>query len=108
LFDPETRSLADVGPAPRGGTDDTVGNTGSWVRTDFRQTDGSSFRMILDVGNWDHSLAMNTPGQSGDPDNPHYKDLFAMWARDEAFPLLYSRAAVSAAAEHRFVLEPGK
>jgi penicillin amidase len=64
--------------------------------------------MVLDVGNWDNSLAMNTPGQSGDPSSPHYKDLFPMWAQDEAFPLLYSRNKIEQAAEKRIELVPGK
>ncbi|MDQ3942857.1 MAG: penicillin acylase family protein [Actinomycetota bacterium] len=31
---------------------------------------------MVDVGNWDNSLLMNTPGQSGDPCSSHYADLF--------------------------------
>jgi penicillin amidase len=42
---------------------------------DFALTVGASFRMIVDVGRWDRSLAINTPGQSGDPGSPHYRDL---------------------------------
>ncbi|MEE2778856.1 MAG: penicillin acylase family protein [Acidobacteriota bacterium] len=83
----------DVGPLPRGGSSETVGNT-SYRSADFRQRSGASFRMILDVGAWDRSLAMNSPGQSGDPRSPHYRDLFEPWARDEAFPLLFSRPEV--------------
>jgi penicillin amidase len=60
--------------------------------------------MVLDVGDWDRSLAMNSPGQSGDPRSPHYRDLFQAWARDGAFPLLYGRERIEAAAERRLVL----
>src|SRR2546423_1085073 len=45
-------------------------------------------------------------GQSGDPDSPHYRDLFAMWADDRYFPVPYGRARVEAAAEKRWVLAP--
>ena len=62
--------------------------------------------MVIDVGNWDASVAMNNPGQSGDPRSPHYKDLFAPWAADEAFPLLYTRPAILDAAEARIELVP--
>jgi hypothetical protein len=31
----------------------------------FCQTDSSSFRVVMDVGEWDNSRAMNAPGQSG-------------------------------------------
>jgi penicillin G amidase len=61
---------------------------------------------VMDVGEWDDSLFINSPGQSGDPASPHYSDLFGPWARDETVPLLYSRRKVEAVAERRIVLEP--
>ena len=72
----------------------------------FQLTNGPSFRMVLDVGNWDESRAMNYPGQSGRWDDPHYSDLTGSWLRGEYFPLLYSRAAVEKATERRITLEP--
>lgn len=95
---------AQVGPCPRGGSGDTVGNTS--YDDDFTQRSGATFRVVVDVGDWDRSVAMNAPGQSGVPDSPHYADLFADWASDRAFPLLYSRAAVEAQLAHRFELRP--
>jgi len=99
------RAHVDVGPAPRGGSGTTV-NATSYSLGDFVQRYGATFRMLLDVGNWDESLAMNSPGQSGDPASPHYRDLFSAWARDESFPLLYSRERVLDAAERRLLLRP--
>jgi penicillin amidase len=61
---------------------------------------------VLDVGNWDASQAINTPGQSGDPWSPHYRDLAPLWAHGRYFPLLYSRPAVAAATAKRLVLRP--
>ena len=49
---------------------------------------------------------MNSPGQSGVPGSPHYDDLFASWAADEAFPLLYSRESVEANLGEHIVLRP--
>ena len=72
----------------------------------FQLTNGPSFRMVLDVGNWDESRAVNYPGQSGNPEDKHYKDLTNLWLRGEYFPLLYSRVAVEKATERRTVLEP--
>ncbi len=100
----DIRRRANVGPAPRGGSGDTVGNTR--YGDDFGQRSGASFRMVIDVGNWDASVAMNNPGQSGDPRSRHYRDLFEPWAADEAFPLLYSRPAILEAAEVRIELIP--
>lgn len=93
-----------VGPAPRGGSGDTVGAAA--YTSDFRQSGGATFRLVVDVGAWDRSVAMNSPGQSGDPGSPHYRDLFADWADDGAFPLLYSRPAVEENTERVLVLEP--
>ena len=66
---------------------------------DFRQTAGASVRLVMDVGAWDNSVAVNTPGQSGDPFNPHYRDLFPLWAAGAYIPLDFSRAAVNRDAE---------
>jgi penicillin amidase len=94
-----------VGPAPRGGSGATVNST-AYGLEDFLQLYGASFRMVVDVGSWDDSVAMNTPGQSGDPASPHYRDLFGPWSRDESFPLLFSRERIEAAAERRILLRP--
>jgi penicillin G amidase len=95
----------DVGPRPKGGSGITVNNNG-YRATDFRITSGVSFRMIVDVGDWDRSVVVNTPGQSGDPRSPHHHDLFEVWAAEKAVPMLYSRKAVEEAAGIRITLTP--
>ncbi|HEV7931139.1 MAG TPA: penicillin acylase family protein [Actinomadura sp.] len=95
---------AAVGPLPRGGSGDTVGQAP--YDKGFRQTTGATFRVVIDVGEWDSSVAMNSPGQSGRPGDPHYADLFAGWAEDRAFPLLYSRNKVEAHLSSRYRLVP--
>ena len=82
-----------------------MGNT-SYGSAGFQQTVGATLRMVLDVGGWDNSLAMNSPGQSGEPGAAHYADLFAAWARDESFPLLYSRERIEAVTRQRILLTP--
>ena len=96
----------DVGKLPVGGSGSTPMNT-TYRATDFRLTVGASFRMVADVGDWDESRVINTPGQSGDPRSPHYDDMAALWARGDYVPLLFSRPAVDAAAELRIRLLPG-
>ncbi|MBN8898483.1 MAG: penicillin acylase family protein, partial [Rhodospirillales bacterium] len=66
----------------------------------------ASFRMVVDVGAWDEAKVINTPGQSGNPLSPHYDDLGPLWARGEYVPMLYTKAAVDAAAELRIALTP--
>jgi penicillin G amidase len=69
--------------------------------------DGATYREILDVSDWDRSVATSTPGQSGQPGSPFYGNLLPLWANDEYFPLVFSRAAVEREAAHRLVLRPG-
>ncbi|GAC1432394.1 MAG: penicillin acylase family protein [Thermoanaerobaculia bacterium] len=88
----------------RPGDGDTVNATG-W-RTPYTQAHGATFREVIDLGSWDRSLVINTPGQSGEPGSPHYADLLPLWARGEYFPLVYSREAVDANAEATVVMRP--
>jgi len=68
--------------------------------------DGASYREILDVANWDRSLAINVPGQSGQPGSPFYDNLLKMWADNEYFPLLFSAQAIGSATKYRLTLRP--
>ncbi|MEB3368322.1 penicillin acylase family protein [Saccharopolyspora mangrovi] len=104
-LDETQRARFDVGPMPRGGSSATV-NQSAYRISDFRQTNGPSFRMVLDVGNWDYSVAVNTPGQSGNPADPHYRDLAESWRDGTYFPLAYTREAVEEIAERRILLVP--
>ena len=79
----------------------------SYQPSDWHLTAGASFRMVLDVGNWDASRFINTPGQSGDPQSPHYRDLAPLWLAGQYVPLAYSRAADQRDAVTRIRLEPG-
>jgi penicillin G amidase len=69
---------------------------------------GATFRQIIDFADLDASLATNAPGQSGRPGSPYYGNLTESWAAGEYFPLLFSREAVEARAQHRLVLSPGR
>ena len=62
--------------------------------------------MIVDTGDWDKTVGTNAPGQSGDPDSPHYRDLFELWANDKFFPLFYSRERVEGVAGEVLQLVP--
>jgi len=98
----EQRTTLNVGPQPRGGYGLTVNATSGRNN----QTSGASFRVIIDTSDWDRSVGTNAPGQSGNPDSPHYRDLFELWARGQYFPLLYSRERVLDAAERIETLRP--
>jgi penicillin amidase len=68
--------------------------------------DGATYREIIDVADWDRSLTVNTPGQSGQPESPYYGNLLPIWANDEYFQMAFSRKAVDDAAAHRLTLKP--
>lgn len=99
------RGELNVGPLEKAGDGYTV-SAATFRARDFRLTAGASFRMVVDVGQWDSSWAINTPGQSGDPRSPHYRDLADAWNKGDYFPLLYSRQAVEQATEKRIELKP--
>jgi penicillin amidase len=106
-LDSAQRGKLQPGPFPTAG-DAYTPNASGYRATDFQLMTGPSFRMVLDVGNWDNSRAVNYPGQSGNPSDPHYRDLTGMWLKGEYFPLLYTRAAVEQATEKRIFLKPAK
>lgn len=97
-----TRAKLIVGPLPRGGDGTTVSATGG----NDNQTSGGSLKIIADTEDWDNSVGLNTPGQSGDPDSPHYRDLFQLWAQGQYFPVAYSRRKVESVTESTLRLTP--
>ncbi|OSI22143.1 penicillin acylase family protein [Bradyrhizobium canariense] len=105
LADKATAAQLSVGPLAYGGAAN-VPRAATYRRTDYQLFAGASFRMVLDVGNWDASRTINTPGQSGDPFSGHYRDLAPLWATGQYVPLLYSRAAVEAATAEAITLTP--
>jgi len=107
VVDETQRAQLNVGPIPKD-SDPFAPNQSSYRLADFRDTGGPSVRIIMDVGQWDSSVAVNHPGQSGNPDNPHYRDLAELWRRGDYFPLLYSRPAVIQATEQIILLSPAR
>jgi penicillin G amidase len=101
----DQRAPWSVGPIGVGGSSSTPMAT--WdTRDKYNVTGGASVRMVLDVGAWDNSLVINSPGASGDPDSRHYRDLFPLWARGLYVPFLWSDAAIAGAAERVITLSP--
>ena len=108
LADDAMRAQLTVGRLAMGGSAFSP-RAAAYRTSDFSVISGASFRMVIDVGNWDQSVTINTPGQSGDPFNPHYRDLAPLWAGGDYVPLLYSREAVERAASEAFrLMPPGK
>jgi len=100
--DEATRKKLEVGPLPRGGYGSTPGMTGN----SDSQMSGASFRIVVDTKDWDLSMFTNTPGQSGNPDSPYYRNLFPMWANDQHFPVYFTKEKIKMSAAETLTLTP--
>jgi penicillin G amidase len=103
LAGPATRQFFNLPPVERGGDANTVNATAGGG---YRQSAGASYRQILDLSDWDNSVAINVPGQSGQPGSPHYGDLLALWGEGKYFPLLFSRQKIEQHSRQRLLLVP--
>lgn len=100
---PDLEEELDVGHFPRGGDSFTITATNG---PGDNQVTGGSFKIVVDTDNWDNSVGLNSPGQSGDIHDSHYRDLYELWARGEYFPIFYSRLKVESVGEKKFILAP--
>ena len=85
-----------------GGNGYTPGSTGN----NFEQSSGASFRIIVNTGDWDSTIGSNSPGQSGDPDSPFYGNLFDSWAKDNYFPIYFTKEKVEEYSCQKMMLMP--
>ena len=99
---PDLEAKFDVGHMPRGGDAYTITATGG---TD-NQGSGGSFKIVSDTYDWDNSVGLNNPGQSGNVNDPHYRDLYELWSRGKYFPIFFSRPKVESVAEKAITLAP--
>ena len=98
-------ALLDRGPVERPGDGDVVQAT-EYDDDSLDQISGASYREIFDLADWDNSVAINVPGQSGQPGSVHYDDLLPLWGSGQYFPLRYSKAAVDAVTSDVLMLQP--
>jgi penicillin amidase len=103
-LNPQFEKTLNIGPFQRTGDGNTPNNT----RYDdkFHQIHGATYRHLFDLADWDKGLATSAPGQSGQYGSPHYTDLAELWAKEQYFPLAYSRKKVEEVALHKLVLTP--
>ena len=102
---PGLKSMLDIGPMARPGDGTTVDAT-AFTSQNFNQIAGASYREIFDLSNWDNSEGVNAPGESGQPNSPHYEDLAPLWRDGKYFRLAYSRQAVEQVTVDRLELLP--
>ena len=90
-----------LSPTPRPGDSNTVLASGG-----ASGANGATYREIFDLSDWDRSVMTNAPGESGDPESKHYRDLVDDWIAGRYHPMPFSRKAVEAAIEERILLDP--
>lgn len=102
VVSPGVRGRLDVGTLPRGGYANTLQATSG----SDNQASGASFRIVATTADWDLTVGTNTPGQSGDPASPFYRNLFELWGTDQYFPAFYTRGKIESVAEGVTILAP--
>ncbi|GAB4570040.1 MAG: penicillin acylase family protein [Anaerolineae bacterium] len=99
-------SLVNRGPVATGGSSRAVNNTAWSERDPFDVIALPSFRMIIDLADFENSQAIHTTGQSGHPFSPHYGDMIDLWRNVDYRPLPFGQEAVEASAASRLELRP--
>jgi penicillin G amidase len=102
---PGAAEVFDRGPLPRPGDGDVVQAT-AFNGDNFDQVSGASYREIFDLSDWDNAVAINVPGQSGQPGSKHFDDLLPLWRDGHYFPLKFSKAAVDSVTSDLLLLNP--
>ena len=80
----------------------------SGVAERFDSHDGAIFRVVTTFAEdgTPEAHCNFPPGNSADPESPHFQDTLEAWIEDEYTYLPFSRDEVDAAAETTIVLEP--
>jgi penicillin amidase len=104
---PGAAALFDRGPMKRSGDGEVVQATG-FQDDSFDQVSGASYREVFDLADWDRSVGINVPGQSGQPGSKHYDDLLPLWIEGKYFPLSFTKGAVDRVTTDVLYLAPAR
>ncbi|KOP24568.1 hypothetical protein AMR41_20845 [Hapalosiphon sp. MRB220] len=88
-------ALFNRGPFPSGGGGSIVNATGWNAAKDYTVVSLPSMRMIVDLANWDNSVAIQTTGQSGHAFHRHYDDMIQSWRKFEYHPMLWEQKNIA-------------
>jgi penicillin amidase len=100
-------ALVNKGPVPTAGSTECINNN-IWYASKGNFSVGliPSMRMIVDLGDFDKSVTVNSTGVSGHPGSKWYGDQIIPWAKINYHPMLWNREKVEAAAKHKLYLNP--
>jgi acyl-homoserine lactone acylase PvdQ len=65
-----------------------------------------SFRAVFTANDWNRSIAINAPGQSGSPASTNYDDMAVRWASADDVPLAFDQSKASPEAREVLTLQP--
>jgi penicillin amidase len=95
------------GPVSLGGNCSTVWQAAYVPHTGYQVGSWTaSYRQIVDLSDFNRSLAVMPTGQSGHPGSRHYADMIEMWRKGEYHPMPWDRSQVEAVVEAQLTLEP--
>lgn len=99
--------IFNVGPFEIGGDTDTVCQTAYNPNAPYHATEWCpSIRLIMDVGEWDNSLIVSPPGQSGVLGSKHYDDMADLWSKGDYINMLWSEDKIKNSSVSTFELKP--
>ena len=95
------------GPYPIGGDGTTVNASHATYHDLTSHTIvGPPFRFIADLSDWNQSLGILVPGQSGHRASPSYDNNIKAWFRGEYHPMVFDREVVMGAVKEVMNLKP--
>lgn len=99
-------SLFNRGPYPVSGGKSIVNATGWDIKKGFEVNWLPSEREIVDLSDFNESVALHTTGQSGHAYHKHYDDMAPLWANIEYVPMWWNKESIEADAEGHLKLNP--
>jgi penicillin amidase len=98
--------LFNRGPIPFGGSTFTIANAVVDLTHPFQTPAGTSFRLVVDLGNLGSATTIVPTGVSGHPLSPHYFDQSSNWQTGQNQGLLFERAQIEGELEGRLLVSP--
>ncbi len=84
---------------PNGGDKFTVNVASVFKWDEYQQLHSAQYRQIVNYGALSDSRFMITPGQSGNPQSPHYDDLLERWQRVQYLPMRFGSRVIDNASQ---------
>ena len=101
------RPVFNRGPVPVGGDMNTVAQASYIGSRPYAVCSYAvSYRQIIDLSDFNRSVAIMPGGQSGHPASRHYSDMIEAWRRLEYHPMLFDREEIERQAAGKLTLMP--